>query len=217
MNSKIAKTVLVCTAFMAVLVGLLVYRVVNPGALDREQLNQNGLFLYDTPRSFTDIELVDQNGEAFTEQDLEGQWTLVFFGYTFCPDICPITLATLSQFMDLLEQDTDYAEDTEVLMVSVDPRRDTPERLKEYVSYFNEDFDAVVGEYPALFNFARQLNVAFNYLPGETEEEYLVSHSGEILVINPEGDFHGIFKVPHEPERMKENFEAMRREWERNR
>ena len=128
-------------------------------------------------------------------------------------------MATLNQFSGLLEangengKSGEYAEDTQVLMVSVDPQRDSVEKLRDYVGFFNDDYLGLTGEYIEIFKFASQLNIAFAYSPGEGDE-YLVSHSGEIALINPDGLFHGFFKVPHNPELMANNYSVVRSSWE---
>lgn len=211
MKRSVANTIIFCVAFMALVMGLTLRRVLSPAILTNAQLSENGLFVYEVPRSFNDFNLIDQNQEAFTADFFQDKWTLVFFGYTYCPDVCPITLATIKQFSGLLE-DTDYAEDTQVVMVSVDPQRDTPEILSTYMSYFDESYVGATGEYIDIFNLARQLNIAFSYLPAE-DGDYLVSHSGEIILINPNGHFHGFFKIPHNPEKMASNYKSVRKTW----
>lgn len=213
MNRRVANTVIGCAAFMALLVGLSVHRILSPGIMTTAQLSEMGLFVYEVPRRFADFSLVDHDGEAFTKADLEGRWTLIFFGFTSCPDICPLTMAHLSRFSEMLEG-TGLEEDTQVVMVSVDPQRDTPEKLEQYVHYFNEDFIGATGEYIEIFNLTRQLNVAFGYLPGE-DGEYLVTHSGEVILINPEGHFHGFFKAPQDPARMLETYSSVRESYAR--
>src|SRR5690606_14847560 len=98
MNRNVANTVFGLVAFMALLVGLMVHRVLSPPAMTNEQLSENGLFVYELPRRIAPFELSDQDGQPFTPERLKGRWTFMFFGYTFCPDICPITMATLRQF-----------------------------------------------------------------------------------------------------------------------
>ncbi len=207
MKRNIANTVIACAAFMAILLGLLVNRILVPAVLSNAQLAENGLFVYDIPRQVAAFALTDHNGVPFTEARLKGKWSLLFFGYTFCPDICPITLATIRQFEGLL-QDTEAAEQIQVAMISVDPQRDTAEKLAAYMGYFSPDYIGVTGQYIDIFNLGRQLNVAFGYQPTENGE-YLVSHSGEILLINPNGEFHGFFKLPHDPGKMAGNFRSV--------
>lgn len=208
MNRRVARTVISLTAFMALTVGLVVKKIVSPPVMSAEQLSENGFFLYEYPRRFTDFSLADQHGEAFNLEDLQGHWTLVFFGFTHCPDICPTTMATLSRFDRLLDEGP-FDDSTQVVMVSVDPQRDTPELLGQYMSFFGSDFRGVTGEYIEIFNLARNLNVAFGYLPGE-DGNYDVTHSGEIALINPNGHFHGFFKSPHDAERMVRNYQSVR-------
>ncbi len=196
---------------MALLLGLLVNRVLSPVVMTNEQLSENGMFVYEVPRSIQDFSLRDHNGQPFTKNNLAGKWSLIFFGYTYCPDICPITLATIRQFEELIKTAEEDAV-IQVVMVTVDPQRDTPEKLGAYVKYFGEDYLGVTGEYIDIFNLARQVNIAFGYQPAE-DGNYLVSHSGEIVVVNPNGDFHGFFKVPHDPEKMVRNFRSVFSTW----
>jgi protein SCO1 len=213
MNRKIAKTVIGCVAFMALVMGLTLNRILTPAVMTAEQLNENGLFVYEVPRRFSDFALSDQHGEAFTLDRLKGKWSLLFFGYTFCPDICPITMATIRQFEQMLrEADPDAATQVQVVMVSVDPERDTLEKLGEYVGFFGDDYIGATGQYIDIFNFARQLNVAFGYQP-QPDGSYLVNHSGQITLINPEGHFHGFFKTPHDPEKMALTFRSVHNAW----
>jgi protein SCO1 len=212
MKRNVANTVIACVAFIALLLGLLVHRFLSPAVFSNAQLAENGLFVYDIPRPVAAFALTDHNGAPFTQERLQGQWSLLFFGYTFCPDICPITLATIRQFEQLLA-DSGEEEQLQVAMVSVDPQRDTAEKLQTYMTYFSADYIGVTGEYIDIFNLGRQLNVAFGYQPTEVSGEYLVSHSGEIILINPDGEFHGFFKVPHDPEKMLTNFRSVLATW----
>jgi len=214
MNRNVANTVFGLVAFMALLVGLMVHRVLSPPAMTNEQLSENGLFVYELPRRIAPFELSDQDGQPFTPERLKGRWTFMFFGYTFCPDICPITMATLRQFQQqLAEVDEDAEALTQVAFISVDPQRDTPEQLKRYVEYFGEDYIGATGEYIDVFNFARQVNVAFGYTPQGDDGSYLVNHSGEVVLINPEGHFHGFFKVPQDPTKMALTFRSVLTAW----
>ncbi len=213
MNKSITKVVIAGVAFIAVLLGLVLYQIFSPALMTNEELSANGLYVYDEPRSINEFTLIDHNGNTINSALLQDKWTLIFFGYTYCPDICPLTMATLNQFSGLLETSGEYAEDTQVLMVSVDPQRDSVEKLRDYVGYFNDDYLGLTGEYIEIFKFASQLNIAFAYTPG-ADDEYLVSHSGEIALINPNGLFHGFFKLPHNPELMATNYAVVRASWE---
>ncbi len=214
MNKGVANTVIGLAAFMALLVGLLVHRVLTPATMTQQQLIDNGLFVYDVPRRLSEFTLTDHNGRDFTRAQLKGQWTLMFFGYTSCPDVCPTTMASIRQFANLLkEADAKAADKLQVVFVSVDPMRDTPDKLGTYVHYFDEHYVGATSEYMSIFTLAQQLNIAFGYLPSK-DGTYDVSHSGEIALINPEGDFHGFFKSPPDPHKMLVTFRSMLKGWQ---
>jgi protein SCO1/2 len=214
MQRNVANTVIGLVAFMALLVGLLVHKVLSPTMMNNEQLSENGLFVYDVPRRFADFQLTDQDGQPFTQDWFKGRWSLVYFGYTYCPDICPVTMATLRQFQQqLAEVDEDAAAATQVAFISVDPQRDTPEKLKQYVRYFGADYVGATGEYIDVFNLGRSLNVAFGYQAQGEGGDYLVNHTGEVMLINPEGHFHGFFKVPQDPAKMALTFRSVFAAW----
>jgi protein SCO1/2 len=122
---NIQLTVLGLLLFIAVIVGGFIYRMTLPTVMSAAEMKINGLYLHETPRSIGDFELVDHRGESFGPARLKGHWSLLFFGFTYCPDICPTTMAFLNELVAKL--DSDEAADTRVVMVSVDPARDTAE------------------------------------------------------------------------------------------
>lgn len=214
-NRGVANTVIGLVAFIALLLGLLVNRILTPTMLSRDQMSEQGLFVYDVPRRFADFKLTGSDGEPMTKDVFKGRWTLVFFGFTTCPDVCPTTLASLRKFHELLaEQSADVAANLQVLFVSVDPMRDTPEKIGQYIHYFDERYLGATGEYIEIFNFAHSLNIAFAYIADEKSGGYEVSHSGEIAVINPEGDFHGFFKASPDPQNMLTTYGSMLTWWQ---
>lgn len=216
MQKGIANTIIGCVAFMALVVGLTANRILSPAAMTQQQMSDQGLFVYEIPRRFNDFNLTDSAGQPFTKARLQGKWTLVFFGYTTCPDVCPTTLASISQFHRLLtEADAAAGASVQVALVTVDPMRDTPEKLDAYVHYFGKDYVGATGEYIEIFNLAHQLNIAFGYLPGEGDN-YEVTHSGEIALINPQGDFHGFFKSPPDPQKMLVTFQSVLTAWQQH-
>ena len=205
-------TVLVIVLFMAVVVAGFVHRIQQPRVMTSAEMKVNGLYLLDTPRNFGEIKLIDHHGQAFTRERLQGKWSLVFFGFTYCPDICPTTMSFLNEFVSQLEGTE--ADDTEVVMVSVDPARDTVEQLAGYVPYFNPDFIGVTGEFLDVHRFATALNTPFRKVPGQ-DENYQVDHSANVVLINPKGDYHGFFKAPLDLAKMKVTYRSARVLWER--
>lgn len=208
----IRRTVALVLTFIAVIVVSFVYRIGMPRGMTTSDMQLNGLFLMDPPRELSDFAFTSHRGEPFVPASLEGQWTLVFFGFTNCPDICPTTMAFLNRLVGELE-DTEVAGDTDVVMVTVDPARDTVEQLASYVPFFNEDFTGVTGEFLDLFRFATELNTPFRKVPGQGDD-YQVDHSANVVLINPRGHYHGFFKAPLDLAKMKVTYRAARQRWE---
>ena len=162
-----------------------------------QQQEQNPFVLeYNVERPVNPFSLTDQHGNAFSNQQLKGKWSFVFFGYTSCPDICPTTLQELNFVYPQLK---DISSDAQILLVSVDPNRDTPEKLKQYINYFNPEFWALSAGHDVLFPFARNLGLMYAIADDTSEEYYLVDHSGSIVLINPEGNISTIYKPEQAP------------------
>jgi protein SCO1/2 len=176
-------------------------------------MQANGTMLFQQPRQLTDFALIDHTGAAFNRDAVIGHWTLVFFGFTNCPDICPTTMAELNQFMSLIEG-TEIETEFRVVMVTVDPGRDTVEQLANYVPFFNSEFLGVTGEFLDIHRFATELNTPFRRVPGGGEN-YQMDHSANVVVINPRGDYHGFVKAPLDLTKMKLTLRSMVADWNR--
>lgn len=211
---KIRLTIFVLTVFMGGLVGGFVHRMMQPNIFSKEKMETYGGVFFDKPRIFRDPVLIDQNGRPFNKDYFLGKWTFVFFGFTSCPDICPTTLGVLDKFYREL-QSKHEAEGVQVVLVSVDPMRDTQQKLKEYTAYFNPVFYGVTGEHLDLIRFAADLNSGFTKVPIDGGS-YLMEHSGNIAIINPRGHYHGFFKPPFDPLRLQMAFNSVRAQYERD-
>ncbi|MCG7897007.1 MAG: SCO family protein [Candidatus Thiodiazotropha lotti] len=157
-------------------------------------------------RSLKPFSLSNHHGETFDNQSLLGQWTFMSFGYTYCPDICPTTMSLFSEMNDLLkrEQQTDPYK---ITFVSVDPQRDSLERLAEYVTYFNPEFLGATGPEPALEKLTKPLGILYQRV--ETEDSamgYVMDHSASIILVDPQGQYHAYFSPPHDPQKMANDF-----------
>ncbi len=150
--------------------------------------------LLQQPRALPDFTLIDQDGQPFTRAQLQGKWTLIFPGFTYCPDICPTTLGLLKTVRSQL--DPQAAARLQVVLFSIDPARDSPSRLKEYVTYFSPDFRAATVDEPQLKAMAQALGVAYAKVPGGTPETYTMDHSAALILINPDGELTGYFTAP---------------------
>ena len=209
-SSNIRLTVAGLLVFIALIVGGFVYRMSLTPAMSAAEMKVNGLYLHETPRSLGAFELVDQRGAPFGPDQLQGRWSLLFFGFTYCPDICPTTMAFLNEFVARLEPEE--TRDTQVVMVSVDPARDTVEQLASYVPFFNPDFIGVTGEFLDIHRFATALNTPFRKVAG-AGDDYQVDHSANVVLINPMGDYHGFFKAPLDRDKMLATYRAARAQW----
>lgn len=203
----IALTVGACVVFVVLVVLSFVHKMTSPRIMNESELKTNGAYMFEHPRSLSDIQLVDDEGQVFTLAQLEGKWSLLFFGFTFCPDVCPTTLSTLLDFYTKL--DDKFAKDTQIILVSVDPARDTPQKLHDYVGYFHPDFIGVTGDFLDLHRFATELNVPFSKVPGGGEN-YLVEHGANIALVNPQGHYVGFFKAPIELAKLKTTYQSIR-------
>lgn len=157
------------------------------------------------PRALPAVELVDEQGAPFRPADFEGRWSLLYFGYTYCPDVCPLTLVQLANLKRALEAQGSAA-GVEYYLVSVDPRRDTPARLREYVAYFDPEFHGLTGAPPALAALASATDTVFDVPEGQDGDNYLVSHSSNVVLLDPSARVHAVFTPPHEPAALAADF-----------
>jgi protein SCO1/2 len=211
-SRNIKLTIVGLLLFITVIVAGFVYRVSLPRIMTASEMSANGLYLLETPRNIGEFDLIDHHGNPFNPGRLEGQWTLVFFGFTHCPDICPTTMTFLNTFLESLEGTE--AQDPQVVMVSVDPARDTVQQLADYMPYFNPDFIGVTGEFLDIHRFATKLNTPFRKVMDE-DGSYQVDHSSNIVLINPRGDYHGFFRAPLDLAKMKVTYRSARFIWDR--
>ena len=137
-KSGIRLTVFGVLCFIALVVVGFVWKMNQPVVMKKEQLQANGAIVLDTPRIFSDFELIDHLGQRFSKEQFIGKWSMVFFGFTQCPDFCPTTLSILNDTYDKLKESE--KDKLQVVLVSLDSERDTVESLSEYIPYFNSNF-----------------------------------------------------------------------------
>jgi protein SCO1/2 len=130
---------------------------------------------------------------------LQGKWSFVFFGYTFCPDVCPTTLAAFRDVHARLADTPALFSNVQFVLVSVDPERDTPARLREYVTYFGEDFLGVTGTNDQLDQITRAVGAVYAKVDDGASGNYLVDHTASVFLVDPEGRLHAVFSAPLEP------------------
>ena len=130
------------------------------------------------------VDLVTSTGERASLRDFENKVVVLYFGYTFCPDVCPTTLSTIKKAVDKLG---DKSDDVQVIMVSVDPERDSPELLRDYLSFFDDRFLGMTGTEVEVAEIATVYGVFFQAEEGTADTGYLVSHTANLMVVDREG------------------------------
>ncbi len=154
-------------------------------------------------RALPEFELRDHKGAPFTRTSLEGRTSLLFFGFTHCPDICPATLQQLAMARDRLAATAGSSDnplpgsELNIVLISVDPARDTPETLERYVEYFGEGITAATASPEDLLVLTSALGIFFEPVPTGNGADYTVNHSTAVLVIDPQARLQAIFSAPH--------------------
>jgi len=141
-------------------------------------------------------------GKPFTLENLKGKYSLLFFGYTSCPDVCPTTMYQLEKLYSSLGKDG-LQKDYQVVFVSIDPRRDTPDRLQKYVTAFNERFIGATGQKDHISNLAHQLGASYDVEDDGKSKDYSVSHTDVVFIIDPDAQFAAILTPPHQASRIE--------------
>ncbi|WP_426144072.1 SCO family protein [Pseudomonas sp. DWP3-1-2] len=192
--TRTQKTVLILAAIVALILGLTVNRVLSgKGPGDQTALIDAGIILLPQSRTVPDLQMTNQDGQPVVASELKDTWTMLFFGYTFCPDICPTTLAQLRQIKSELPKEA--LANLRVVLVSVDPNRDTPAQLKQYLGYFDKDFIGLTAPVADIQKLANAVSIPF--IPADTSKpNYTVDHSGNLALLGPDGKQRGFIRAP---------------------
>ncbi len=170
----------------------------------RNQSPVSSLLVLPDARVIADFALTDQHSQPFSLADLRGKWSLLFFGFTNCPDVCPGALFELQRVNESMQQTVGAKADRlQILFISVDPERDTAAKLEQYLAYFDPGFIGVTGDQVQLLPLTRQLGIAYRieeHDPGAPQ--YDVAHSASILLTDPQGRLYGAFPPPHDAEKI---------------
>jgi protein SCO1/2 len=197
-----SKSLLIVVAMAATALGVASWLLVGPRDVPLPAING---YVLTVPRALPALELVDEHGARFESQAFAGHWSFLYFGYTYCPDICPLTLVELAALKEQLAAELPDKR-IEYYLVSVDPKRDTPERLREYVAYFDPAFRALTGEPATLAEFAAATETVFSVPDGQGLDNYLVSHSSNVVLLDPQGELRAVLTPPHDPARLAADF-----------
>ena len=199
MNRGILLTVGGCLGFMALIFGLFLSRFYTPRELTLDEYKALGAYLLDPPGQLADFSLIDDQGVDFLPDQFKGKWNVLFFGFTYCPDICPLTMKQMADVKGLLG---DSCEDMRIFLVSVDPDRDKPENLRRYLDNFDNNFIGLTGAIDQVYRFSTQVNAPFFPVVNSPDPNYTVDHSGSLILINPEANYAGFFRAPHDTQKI---------------
>lgn len=215
MNSILKVLLVLVTLSLALASGVLLsLKMGEPGkltAVDTESTSNIPGLMWPAPKKLSPFQLIDQHGQPFDLSRLKGQWSLMFFGYTHCPDICPATMTLLNTVVKDLEKNQRTI--PQIVFISVDPERDTQQHLNEYTSYFNPEFIAATGTGEQLSALTRQLGILSMIIPEEATSEqqnYLVDHTASILLIDPDAQLLSIFSAPHAQDEIVQRYVMIR-------
>lgn len=215
-DRKIIASLFVIAGFLAVFFGLWTHHQVSPKLVTPAMKLKSG-FILPEPKPISDFELMQTNGELLNNEALHGHFTLLFFGFTHCPQMCPTTLATLSQVYQAWHRD-EHSILPKMIFVSVDPERDTIASMQDYVASFHEDFIGAVGDEGHLAPLKESLGILAmkTPMPGmahhqshDVNQDYNVDHSGTILLINPEGNLVAILTPPHDDKALAADIQVL--------
>jgi protein SCO1/2 len=164
------------------------------------------------PRDVQPFTLIDHTGKNFDNRSLKGRWSFVFFGYTHCPDVCPTTLSVLNSVAHKLEG---LENQVQFVFISIDPERDTPGNLGQFVSSFNSTFIGATGTDETINALTRQLGVIYTRVTETSgsdasgKDNYLMDHSASVLLFDPAGRFHAVFTPPLDSTDMAIDFKLI--------
>ena len=206
----IKKNIFFIAVFIATVLALFINKLTTPRVLSTNELLVNGLFIFEEPKKISNFSFYSANGVEFTKDDLEGKWTLMYFGFTRCPDECPTTMYQIKKLINILREKDFPLDDKQWVLVSIDPERDTPEEIDKYAKGFDEDFIGVSNIRPMLLSLATQLSVN-NVMPSDDsmDHSHLDNHVNNIILLNPNGDFAGVFRPPFDISRLSLTYQSV--------
>lgn len=166
-----------------------------------------GVVIESPPQALPEFKLTSQLSAEFTQENFKDKWSLVFFGYTNCPDVCPTTMGTL----DRVSKQPGVPADTQYVFVSVDPKRDTVPKLKEFIDFFkNEKFTALTGEKAELDKLAEKFGVTYDYEGDVDSNDYIVNHYAAIFIVDPRARVRAYILPPHDVARVAQVYVGVR-------
>lgn len=164
-------------------------------------ININGAYIK-SPIEIAEFNFIDHQGKPFSKKNLEGHWSMIFFGFTNCPMICPTTMSQLDSMYKTLQRDLPQDKLPHIIFISVDPDRDTVESLNKFVNSFNENFTGIRADKVKTIELEKQLHILVT-------NSNTINHSMEIMLLNPKGKVQAYFPFPHQAEKLATDYKAI--------
>lgn len=163
-------------------------------------------------RPLLGFSLHDHNSQLFGPSQLKGHWSFLFFGFTNCPDVCPTTLKVMQDVWETLPTSSGDKGHPQLYFVSVDPDRDHADTLKQYVQFFNPEFNGVTGKLDEIDKLTNQIGILYGYdeKEGKDDKEYIVNHSAQLILVDPKGRMRAVISPPHIASTIAANFQTIR-------
>jgi protein SCO1 len=197
---------IIAVALLALLLGLWVRHNLQPKSV---QLTLHTATVFNQPRSISPFQLTDDNGQPFTLENLKGHYSLLFFGFTHCPDLCPTALSMLNQMYKKLASQPSLPL-PQIVFISVDPEQDTPAVIKTYLSSFNSAFLGATGSKQQIDQLTQEMSVLYAKVTQAGDAtHYTIDHSGTIILVNPKGEFYGVFTLPHDAQQIAADMQSI--------
>jgi protein SCO1 len=177
----------------------------------KEPVRIDGVMLSNAIKSIPPFQLASTKGGNFTQQNLKKKWTMLFFGFSHCGMVCPATMSALNGMYKILQEKLPIASLPQVVMVTVDPERDSLTRMREYVTAFNPHFVGARADIEKTVALEKALHITAAKIEvnGEGKNHYTIAHSAEILLFNPAGELQAFFSYPHEAKQMAKDYQAI--------
>ena len=206
----VKKNILIIIIFIATVLSLFINKLTTPRVLSTNELLINGLFLFEQPKSISDFTFFSGTDDEFKKSDLLGKWTLIYFGFTRCPDECPTTMYQMSKLIKVLDEKEFPLENKQWVLISIDPERDNSIDIDQYAKGFDKRFIGAVGSRPMLINVATQLSVN-NVMPDKdsSDHSHLDNHVNKIILMDPNGNFAGVFRPPFDISRLSLTYQSV--------
>lgn len=196
--------------FITTILYLFINKLTSPRILSNDELLINGFYQHAKPIPISNFLLERADGSFFTKDHLVGKWTIMYFGFTNCPDECPITMSELRKLITTLREKNFPLDDKQWILVSIDPSRDSVEDINLYATRFDSSFEGLRADSANLLSLSTQLKVAKNSpMNHMNHDDQLNNHVNNIIMINPNGDYFGFFRPPFNLTRLSLTYQSI--------